>query len=112
MKFKIEFQNGTCIYNCNSKTTISIGQKKEMTFCAYIFEAKHSNNNHHLPNNMYLKNVNLKYKFYKQIKKETINTHTQYIKNYGKVLAFNILVVYFVELINSYLIKSMNYKHI
>ncbi len=59
------------------KTTISIGQKKEVTFCAYIFETKHSNNNHQLPNNLHLKNVSLKYKFYEQIKKETIKyTHT------------------------------------
>jgi hypothetical protein len=37
------------------KATISIGQKKEVTFCAYIFETKHSNSNHQLPNNLHLK---------------------------------------------------------
>jgi hypothetical protein len=87
------------------KTTISIGQKKEVTFCAYIFEAKHSNSNHQLPNNLHLKNVSLKYKFYKI---HTHNTSKFMVKSCPSVFVLCILL----ELVNSCLINSRNYKHI
>jgi len=60
-----------------------------MVFCAYVFERKQLNNNHQLPDNLHPKNVSLKYRFYKQIKKVHTHNNSKFMaKTYPSVFLF------------------------